>query len=170
MTRRHQSGGEHCVEILGLVLAALAVRTVRAMDFVRAMEFRSVQRDQHMPVQPAHGIQAATLVQFGHDIGEHGMEHDGFHRIEFGTDLTVTGDFTHAEQGLTVRTAVCRLQMALVCQKGWALHEERGEPGQSEIRHVVGRVLAPPLVGQRPAATAQGIEEAVQNWHTPVES
>lgn len=134
------------------------------------MEFRSVQRDQHMPIEAAHGVQAAALVQFGHDIGEHGMKHDGFDRIEFGADLTVTGDFTRFEQGLTVRTALSRLQMALVCQKGWALHEERGEPGQSEIRHVVGRVLAPPLVGQRPATTAQRIEEAVQDWHAPLES
>jgi hypothetical protein len=60
--------------------------------------------------------------------------------------------------------------MALMCQKGRALHEERCEPGQGEIGHVVGRVRASPLVGQGPAATAQGIEQAVQDWHSPVES
>ena len=34
MPGRHQSGGEHRVEILGLVLAALTMRAVRAMDLV----------------------------------------------------------------------------------------------------------------------------------------
>jgi hypothetical protein len=50
------------------------------------------------------------------------------------------------------------------------LHEERRERGQREIRHVVSRVLAPPLVGQGPAATAQGIEKAVLERHQSVES
>jgi hypothetical protein len=60
--------------------------------------------------------------------------------------------------------------MPLVCQEGRALHEERREPGQGEIGHVVGRVPAPPLVGQGPAATAKGIEKAVLHWHAPLES
>jgi hypothetical protein len=55
-------------------------------------------------------------------------------------------------------------------QEGWASHEERSERGQSEIRHFVGRVLAPPPVGQGPATTAGRIEKAVQDWHSPVES
>jgi len=38
-------GGEHRMERLGLVLAALTVGTVRATDLVRTMAFRSVQRD-----------------------------------------------------------------------------------------------------------------------------
>ncbi len=45
MSGRDNRGGEHGVEIFGLVLAAFALLAVRAMDCVRAMEFRSVQRD-----------------------------------------------------------------------------------------------------------------------------
>jgi hypothetical protein len=44
--------------------------------------------------------------------------------------------------------------MALMSQKGRAMHEERRERGQGEIGLFVSRVLAPPLVGQRPAAAA----------------
>jgi hypothetical protein len=178
MSRRDKSGGEHGVEILDLVpslrlgqaLAAFAMGTVRATDLVRAMEFGAVERDQYMPVQAAHGVQAAALDQFGHEIGEHGMEHRWLDRIELGAYLAVAGDFARAEQGLAVRAALTGLQMALMGQKGRALHEERGEPGQGEIGHVVRRVQASPLVRQGPAAPTQGIEEAVQDWHKWVES
>src|ERR1700677_4225372 len=51
VARCDNRGGQHGVEILGLVLAAFAVGTLRATDFVRAMEFRSVQRDQHPPIR-----------------------------------------------------------------------------------------------------------------------
>jgi len=40
------------------------------------------------------------------------------------------------------------------------LQEEWRERGYGEIRHVVS-VPAPTLVGQGPAATAQGIEKAI---------
>ena len=140
------------------------------MDFVRAVEFGAVQRDQYVPARAAHGVQTAALVQFGHEIGEHGMEHFRFDRIELRADLTVAGNFAHPEQCLTVRTALTGLQVALMCQKGRALHEERGERGQREIRHVIGHVLASPLVGQRPAAATEGIEKTIQDGHTPAES
>jgi hypothetical protein len=60
--------------------------------------------------------------------------------------------------------------MALMGQKGWTLHEERREPGQREISHVVSCIQASPLVRQGPAAPTQGIEEAIQGWHSRVES
>jgi len=41
------------------------------------MELRSVQRDQHTPVQATQGIQAAALVQFGHDIVNMGWNRSG---------------------------------------------------------------------------------------------
>lgn len=52
-------GGKHCVEILGLVLAALAVRAVRAVNLPGAMILGAVQCDQHVPAQAAHRVQAA---------------------------------------------------------------------------------------------------------------
>ena len=133
MARRDQRGGEHGVEILDLVLAALAMGAVRTVDLVGAMEFGAVQRDQHMSIEAAHGIQTAALLKFGHDIGEHRVKHGRFDRVEFRADLAVAGDFAHAEQCLAVRTALAGLQMALVCQKRRALHEERGERGEREM-------------------------------------
>jgi len=91
-------------------------------------------------------------------------------RIEPGAYLAVAGDFAHPEQCLAVRTALAGLQMTLVRQKRRALHEKRRERGQREIRYVVGRVLSPSLVGKRPAATAQGIEKTILEWHVAVES
>src|SRR5450432_1436585 len=44
MAGHHQSGGEQGVKILDLVLTAFTMGTVRAMDLVGAVEFRSVQR------------------------------------------------------------------------------------------------------------------------------
>lgn len=170
VARCDNRGGQHGVEILGLVLAAFAMETVRTMDLGRAVKFRSVQRDQHMSIQTSHGVKATALVQFSHEIGEHGGEPLRFDRIKLRAYLTVSGDFAHPEQGLTVRTALAGLQMALVRQKRRALHEERRERGQREIRHGVSCVLAPPPVGQGPAATTQGIEKAVLKRHRPVES
>lgn len=46
MLRRHQSDREQGVEILDLVLAALAVRTVRAVNLVQALERGGIQHDQ----------------------------------------------------------------------------------------------------------------------------
>jgi hypothetical protein len=98
------------------------------------------------------------------------MEHLWFDRIELRAYLTVARDLAHSEQCLTVRTALAGFQMPLVSQKRRALHEKRRERGQGEICHVIGRVLASPLIGEGPAATAQGIEKAVLNGHMPVES
>src|SRR5271170_5772112 len=114
MARRDNRGGQHGVEILGLVLAAFAMGTVRKMDLVRAVEFDSVQRDQHMPIQTSHGLKTAALVQFGQEIAEHGMEPLRFDRIELRAYLAVPGDFAYPEQGLTVGTALAGLQMALM--------------------------------------------------------
>jgi hypothetical protein len=83
----------------------------------RAVEFRAIQRDQYTPVQTPHGIQAAALIQFGREIGEHGMELAGFDRIELRANLAVAGNLTHAKQRLAVRTAQAGLQMPLVRQE-----------------------------------------------------
>jgi len=98
------------------------------------------------------------------------MEQGRFGGIELRTYLAVARDLPHPEQCLTVRPALTSLQMALMRQKGRALHEERRERGEGKIGHVVGRVQALPLVGQQPTATAQGIEKAILDWHTRVES
>jgi len=102
MARSDQRGGEHGVEILDPALAALAMGAVRAVDFVRTMEFGAIQRDQDESIEAAHGFETAALLKFGHDIGEHRVKHDRFDGIEFSADLTVAGDLSHAEQCFAV--------------------------------------------------------------------
>jgi hypothetical protein len=114
---------EHGVEILDLVLAAFTMGTVRTMDLVGAVEFRSIQRDQRMPIQAAHGVQAAARSKLGHDIGEHGMEHGWFDGVELGANLAVAGDFADTKHCLAVRTDLVGLQMALMSQKRRGLHD-----------------------------------------------
>jgi hypothetical protein len=158
------------VEILDLVLAALAMGAVRTADRVGAMVLGAVPCDQHVAIEDPHGIQAATVVQLGDDIGEHWVEQGRFDRVEHGADLAVAGDLAHAKQCLAIRSAVTCLQMPLVCQEGRALHEERGKRGESEIGHGVGCVFAPPPVGQGFAATAQRGKETILDLHPYVES
>ncbi|MEA2790654.1 MAG: hypothetical protein QOG73_3060, partial [Acetobacteraceae bacterium] len=90
--------------------------------------------------------------------------------IEHGAGLIVARDFAYAEQRLAVRTTLAGFQIPLMGQEGRALHEERGEGGEREIGHAVGRVLAAPPVGQRFAVAAQSGEEAIQDRHQELES
>ena len=138
MPWRHHGGGQQGVEILGLVLAALAVGAVWTADRVGAVVLGAVPSDQHVAVEDPHRLQAGTLVQLGHDIGEHRVEQGRFDRIEHDADLAVTRDLAHAEQGLTVRPAVTCLQMALARQEGRALHEERSKRGEREVGYGIG--------------------------------
>ena len=170
MAGRHHGRGQQGVEILDLVLAALAVRTVGARNLVGAVVLRAIQCDQQPAVQAAHRLHAAGLLEGGHDIVEHGIEMGWLNRVQFGTHLVISGDFGHAEQGLAVRAALHGLQMPQMRQEGGTLHEERGERGHREVGHGIGRVLPRPCIGQGLRVTAQRGEESVQESHTAVES
>ena len=50
------------------------------------------------------------------------------------------------------------------------LHEKRRERGEREVAHRIGRVFAPPPVGQGLAVTAQRGDEAIRNGHEMLES
>jgi hypothetical protein len=81
--------------------------------------------------------------------------------VELGADLAVARDLAHPEQGLAVASALASLQMALMRQKGRALHEERGKGRHREVAHVIACVPAPPRIRQGLTAAAQGCEETV---------
>jgi hypothetical protein len=101
-------------------------------------------------------INRTGLLQFAQRGGEGRMELHGLDRVEHGADLIFAGDPIHREQGLAVGPSVTRRQMPLMRQEGRALHEERRERSQAEVRHGVGRVLTLPPVGDRCAATPHG--------------
>jgi hypothetical protein len=60
--------------------------------------------------------------------------------------------------------------MPLMRQEGRALHEERRECGEAEVRHGVGCVLPLPLVGDRQAAAPNGGDQAFLDRHRSTES
>ena len=74
------------MEILDALAPALAVRAVRAVDIVRAVEFGAVQRDQGMAAQYVHPVQTAALAQSGEDIGEDREKMRRIERVEHGAD------------------------------------------------------------------------------------
>ena len=133
VTGRHHGGGKHCVKILRLVLAALAVRAVRAVNLLGAMILGAVQRDQQVPAEAAHRVEAARLLEFGHDVGEHRVEVGRRDGIEHGADLIVTWNLIDAEQCLAVRATLTGLQIPLMRQEGRVLHEKGRERGEREV-------------------------------------
>ena len=134
------------------------------------MVFGSIQRDQDVAIEDPHLAETAALLQLGHDIAKHRKEQSRIDRVELGAYLAVAGDLGDAEQGLAVRPALTGLEMPLVCQEGWALHEERGKRGEREIGHRITRVRALPPVGQSLAVAQQRSEKAILDIHAPVES
>ena len=126
------------------------------------MVLGAVERDQHMTVQTAELPDAVRSLQFIEYIVEHLVELAGLDRVRFRADLAVSGDFGHAEQRLTVRSAPFFGKVTLMLQKRWALHEEDRERSQPKIRHRVLRVGPGPPVRQRQAAAAQRGQKAVQ--------
>jgi hypothetical protein len=71
---RHERRRHQRVEVLDLVLAALAGRALLAMDLARHVIFGAVQGDQHMIPKPAKVLQAAGTLQFRHHLGEDRMK------------------------------------------------------------------------------------------------
>ena len=102
LPRCHQSGSQHGMVELGLAVAAQPFRALRAVDFVGAEILGSVEGDQHVPIEPAKGVEAASVIQFVDDRGEHRVQQLRLGRIQHGADVVVGGDPGQLEQGLTV--------------------------------------------------------------------
>jgi hypothetical protein len=147
--RRHQR-----VEVLDLVLAALAGRAVLAMDLARHVIFGAVQSNQHMIAKLAESIQAARSLQFRHHLGEDRMKVVGTDRVQQRPDMIVAGDLVQTEQRLAIRSPLSLLQTTLVRQERRALHEKQGKRRQADVSHRVARAASLPKVGQRVAAPA----------------
>ena len=164
---RHDRRRHHRVEVLGLVLAALAGRALLAMNLARHVVFRAVQGDQHMIPELAESLQAAGTLQFRHHRGEDRMEMVGIDRVQQRPDMVVTGDPVQAEQRLAVRAPLSLLQTALVRQERRALQEEQGKRRQADVRHRVAHITSLPQVRQRLTAPAQRPKETIQDFHAP---
>src|SRR4051812_17218938 len=74
---RHERRRHHRMEVLDLVLAALAGRAVLAMNLARHVIFGAVQGDQHMIAKLAKILQAARSLQFRHTSAKTGWKWSG---------------------------------------------------------------------------------------------
>jgi len=64
------------------------------------------------------------LLQVGKDLEKDGLEIAWRNRIEERADLIVARDRRDAEEGLSVIVALPLVELALVLQKRWRLHEK----------------------------------------------
>ena len=130
---------------LGLAVGALARQAVRAAEFLRAEELRSVQGDQGPSAQPAEGLPHRRLAQQRLHTFETGLQERGVRLVQKVADVIVGGNSADAEQRPAIGAAVAFLHRALVGQKRRALHEEHRKRRQTEIggRNVAASPLAP---------------------------
>src|SRR5215831_17473244 len=171
MSGSDQGRSQHGVEILGPALAALACRAVRAMDFLGTVIFGSVQGDQYMIAQSAEGVQAIRYaLQCCDHFSEDRIEQFRLRRIQHGSNLIVGGNLGDVEQGLAIRARMVILELLLMVEEGWALHEECRERGHPEVDHSIGRIRAATLVGEPFQASSQRVQEGRENVHPLLES
>ena len=62
------------------------------------------------------------------------------------------------------------LELLLMLEEGWALHEECRERGYPEVDHSIGRIRAATLVGEPFQASSQRVQEGRENVHPLLES
>ena len=77
--------------------------------------------------------QPAVLFKALKDLNKHEIEVARCNRIEQRADLIVTGNLSHAHQGVGVIVAFGALQPALVLQKRWRLGEKDAKGAQGGI-------------------------------------
>src|SRR3954454_11888077 len=106
---------------------------MRAMDLARAMIFGAVERDQHVPVEPAEQVETTIdLPDLIERRGEHRVQQSRRGRVEHVTDVIVTGDPGEAEQTATfisIRQVRSRCQDCLP----WTLSGQK-LPNSASIR------------------------------------
>src|SRR5260370_41021980 len=99
---------------LGLAVGALARQAVRAAEFLRAEELRSVQGDQSPSAQPAEGLLHRRLAQQRLHTFETGLQQRGDILVQKVADVIVGGDSDDAEQRPAIRSPVTYRPPSLV--------------------------------------------------------
>ena len=139
------------------------------MDLTRAKALGSIQRDQ----RPA----AQTLERRKYAVCRDRFEEQRIERSRRGTikhltDIDVRWNGGHAEQGLTVRSAMSLGQRALVGQERRASREEHRERREADVRHSILAVAAWPFapVWQAGANAFQFSDQGLQDCHAAIES
>jgi hypothetical protein len=111
------TGGDGGMIIEGVAIAELAGETVTAMNGLGRKVISTIQGYQELVVQVAKMRQHVVLFKALKDLKKHRIESAGSDRIEQRTDLIITGNLLHPQQGVDVILAFGLLQGALVVQK-----------------------------------------------------
>src|SRR5277367_3604724 len=111
---RHDRRRQHRMVALGLAVGALARQAVRAAEFLRAEELRSVQGDLGPSAQPAEGLPHRRLAQQRLHTFEAGLQQRGVRLVQKIADVIVGGNSADAEQRPAIGAAVAFLHRALV--------------------------------------------------------
>jgi hypothetical protein len=123
-----------------------------AVDLARAEVLRPVQRDQRPATEGGNGASTPSVSMVLKNSGSNAAREapSSIRRI-----VGIAQDRGHAEQGLTVGSALSFLQRPLVREERWTVHEQHRERRQTDVGHAVFPVagLALTLSG-RPAQTS----------------
>ena len=159
------------MEILLAILAAQPCRAMRTMDGLGAEILGSIERDQHVIVQPAEAVQAPRhRLQRGQSIGEYRIKPFRLCRIQHVANMIIAGNLGDPEQALAVRAAMAMLQPPLMREKRRALHEKHRKCRHPDVAHAIARIDPATLVRERVQASSQRLEQANHGAHLAIES
>src|SRR5580692_11928467 len=166
MTGCHERRSQHGVVILDIALAPEPTRAVLAVNGLRTMILRAIERDQHMAAQPAEHIQATLgLPKLLDDLCEHRMQQIWRRRVQHVPDMIVARDLRQPEQRLAVGSPVALLEPPLMRQERRALHEKHRERCHPDVAHRILRVQATALVGKTLQASPQTTKKRLERSH-----
>jgi len=151
--------------VLGLAVGALAGKTIRTAELLRAEILRPVPGDQGSAAQPSERLQHRRLRQQRLHAFETGLQKRGVDLVQPVADIIVGGNPADPEQGLAVGATLAFLQRALIGQKRRALHEKHRESRKAEVGNL--DIAATPLsrVGKDRANGLQASNKGGQELH-----
>jgi len=133
VSRAHNHRGERGVIREGGAIAELTPKTVGAMHSLGRQVVRASEGHEQLSAKDAKMRHHAVVCQTRQDLKQHRIEVAGGKWIEQLTDLIVTGNLLHVEQGMGVILPFGLLQPALVCQKRRRLGEKDAKGAQGSV-------------------------------------
>jgi hypothetical protein len=150
------------MRVADLAAAVFPAGALIAMDLLRAVVLRAIQRHQQLIVQNPIGRQMALGPQPRFDPIEQGEDRLGRDVIKQSSDVIVRGDLGHGEQRVGIALTERLLHPGLMGQKRRALRPEHRKRRQHHVGHGIAGVAPGALVrkftGQRPQLVNQRVK------------
>ena len=163
VSRAHNHRGDGGMIREGLAIAEPTGETVVAMNDLGRKVVGAIEGHEQLIAKAPKMRQHAVLFKALKDLKKHRIEVAWCDRIEQRSDLIVTGNLSHAQQGVGVIVAFGALQPALVLQKRWRLGEKDAKGTQGGILDGISGVwpLAA-MVRQLSAPSVQDVLEGIE--------